>query len=295
MGMRIRTNVASLTAQRYLGQNNKAMNTNMERLSSGYRINKSADDAAGLAVSESLRGQVRGLNQAKRNANDAVSMIKKAEESMDEMNNIMIRLRELTVQSSSDTLGDTERGYLNREYTQLADEVDRIARTTEFNGIKLFDTGDKEEYVIQVGASFSDPDVNEQTLSIDLKGLKFDSEGLNLWRDGDGRNVLGPSVNGGDGPTRNEIASKLDDLDGALEKLASERATLGSTQSRLGSAINTLSSSVENLETAKSRIRDVDFAAETASYTQNKILSQSNTSILSQANAAPEMALSLLR
>ncbi len=295
MGMRIRTNVASLTAQRYLGQNNKAMNTNMERLSSGYRINKSADDAAGLAVSESLRGQVRGLNQAKRNANDAVSMVQIAEASMDEMNNIMIRLRELTVQSSSDTLGDTERGYLNREYTQLADEVDRIARTTEFNGIKLFDTGDKEEYVIQVGASFSDPDVNEQTLSIDLKGLKFDSEGLNLWRDGDGRNVLGPSVNGGDGPTRNEIASKLDDLDGALEKLASERATLGSTQSRLGSAINTLSSSVENLETAKSRIRDVDFAAETASYTQNKILSQSNTSILSQANAAPEMALSLLR
>ncbi len=295
MGMRIRTNISSLKAQSYMQKNTQAMGTNMERLASGYRINKSSDDAAGLAVSESLRGQIKGLNQAKRNANDAVSMVQIAEAGMDEMNSIMIRLRELTVQSSSDTLGDTERGYLNREYTQLVDEVDRIAKTTEFNGIKLFDTGDKEQFVIQVGSNFSEPDENKDTISINLQGLKFDSESLNLWRDGD-RNVIGEtSAEAGDAPARIDISSKLDDLDSSLQKLASERATLGSVQSRLNSAINTLGNSVENLETAKSRIRDVDFASETAEYTQNRILTQSNTSVLGQANGTPEMALSLLR
>ena len=156
MGMRIRTNVSAITAQRFMSDNRDAMAKNLERLSSGYRINKSSDDAAGLAISESLRGKVRGLNVAKRNANDAVSMVQVAEGSMNEMTNILIRLRELTVQSATDTLGNKERGYLNTEYTQLGDELDRIGNTTEFNGIKIFDKEQKrDQFVIQVAAQSS--------------------------------------------------------------------------------------------------------------------------------------------
>jgi len=292
MGMRIRTNVPSLTAQRFMSENNTNMQTSMERLSSGYRINKSADDAAGLAISESLRGKVRGLGVAQRNANDAVSLVQIAEGSMNEMTNIMIRLRELTVQASTDTLGDRERGYLNREYTQLVDELDRIAKTTEFNGTKIFDPGnDKSEFIIQVGTNGSDPDANTDTIRIKLDGLKFDSSSLGLGKGSE----IGPGLDETSGPDRATISGKLNTIDSALDRLSSERATLGSVQSRLGSAISALGSQVENLETAKSRIKDVDFASETATLTQNRILTQSNLSVLAQANAAPEQALQLLR
>src|SRR5690606_29199489 len=135
--------------------------SSMEKLASGYRINKSADDAAGLAVSSNINAKTRGLNVARRNANDAISMIQVAEGSMNEMSNIVVRLRELTVQAASDTIGDAERGYLNREYVQLVDEFDRIAQTTEFNGTVLFNSGDQTEYVIQVGANGSEPSENK--------------------------------------------------------------------------------------------------------------------------------------
>ncbi len=289
--MRIRTNVSSLTTQRYMTQNTEAMKTSLERLASGYRINRSADDAAGLAVSESIRGKVRGLNQAKRNANDAISMVQTAEGGMNEISNILIRLRELTVQSASDTLGTQERGYLNREYTQLVDEVDRIAKTAEFNGIKLFGDDERSQFVIQVGTNGSTPDENLDTISISLEGLKFSSESLGLGKD----NEIGPNLGGTDSPDRNSIAEKLGTVDNALNRIASERSTLGSVQSRLSSAINNLGVSVENLETAKSRIRDVDYASETAELTQNRILLQSNTAVLAQANQTPEMVLSLIR
>ncbi len=292
MGMRIRTNVPSITAQRYMGENKDAMNKNIERLSSGYRINKSSDDAAGLAISESLRGKVRGLNVAKRNANDAVSMVQVAEGSMNEMTNIMIRLRELSVQAATDTIGDRERGFLNREYTQLADELDRIGNSTEFNGIKIFDeTADRDQFTIQVGTNGTTPDQNQDTISIDLKGLKFSTASLGIGKG----NEIGPSELGGETPTRDEIATRLTTLDDALSRIANERATLGSVQSRLGSALSNLSVSVENMETAKSRIKDVDFASETAELTQNRILVASTTAVLGQANAAPEQALQLLR
>lgn len=291
MGMRIRTNVASLNAQRFLTQNSTAMNQSLERLSSGYRINKSADDAAGLALSESIRGKVRGLNQAKRNANDAVSMVQTAEGSLQETTNIMIRLRELTVQAASDTLGPQERGYLNREYTQLVDEMDRIINTTEFNGRKLFDKESPDQLVIQVGTNGTAPETNADTITIDLAGLKVNTEDLGFGKAAE----IGPAVGEAEGPAREEIAERLTVIDNALTKIAGERASLGSFQSRLGSAVANLSVSVENLESANSRIRDVDFAAETATLTQNKILAQSNTAVLAQANAAPEMALSLLR
>lgn len=291
MGMRIRTNVPSLTSQRYVSQNSAELNSSLEKLSSGYRINKSADDAAGLAVSESLRAKTRGLNVAKRNANDGISMLQIAEGSMNEMSNILIRLRELTVQASSDTIGDRERGFLNREYTQLVDEVDRITKTAEFNNIKLFDTGDRSEFVLQVGVNGSAPEDNIDTISISLEGLKFSSEDLELGKDSE----IGPKTEGEEGPSRDEISAKLGTIGNAIGRLASERATLGSVQSRLGSTINNLSISIENMSTAQSRIKDVDFAEETSVMAQANVMRSSSTAILAQANQAPEMALQLLR
>lgn len=291
MGMRIRTNVPSITAQRFMSDNKDALNKSLERLSSGYRINKSADDAAGLAISESLRGKIRGLNVAKRNANDAVSMVQVAEGSMNEMTNILIRLRELTVQASTDTIGERERSFLNREYTQLADEIDRIGNSTEFNGIKIFDKdADRDQFVIQVGTNGTTPDMNTDTIAISLAGLKFNTEDLGI---GKGSEI--GAVDGGSGPSLDEISTKLNVIDNALNKIASERATLGSVQSRLGSALSNLGINVENMETAKSRIKDVDFAAETAELTQARILTSSSTAVLQQANAAPEQVLQLLR
>ena len=291
MGMRIRTNVPAITAQRFMSDNKDAMSKSLERLSSGYRINKSADDAAGLAISESLRGKIRGLNVAKRNANDAVSMVQVAEGSMNEMTNILIRLRELTVQASTDTIGERERSFLNREYTQLADEIDRIGNSTEFNGIKIFDKdADRDQFVIQVGTNGTTPDQNTDTIAISLAGLKFNTADLGIGKEAE----IG-SVDGGAGPSLEDISSKLNVIDEALNKIASERATLGSVQSRLGSALSNLAINVENMETAKSRIKDVDFASETAELTQARILTSSTTAVLQQANAAPEQVLQLLR
>jgi flagellin len=291
MGMRIRTNVPAITAQRFMSDNKDAMSKSLERLSSGYRINKSSDDAAGLAISESLRGKIRGLNVAKRNANDAVSMVQVAEGSMNEMTNILIRLRELTTQSSTDTIGERERSFLNREYTQLADEIDRIGNSTEFNGIKIFDKeSDRDQFVIQVGTNGTSPESNTDTISISLAGLKFNTQDLGL-----GKGAEIGSLDGSAGPSLDEISGKLNVIDEALNKIASERATLGSVQSRLGSALSNLGINVENMETAKSRIKDVDFAEETAALAQSRILTSASTSVLQQANAAPEQVLQLLR
>lgn len=291
MGMRIRTNVSSLTAQRFAEQNNQAVSKNFERLSSGYRINRSADDAAGLAVSENLRAKTRGLFQAKRNANDGVSMVQIAEGGMNEMSNILIRLRELTVQAASDTIGDLERGFLNREYTQLVDEIDRISKTAEFNGLQFFNT-EKTQFVIQVGVNNSAPEENGDTITVDLEGIQFSSESLGLGKEAE----IGPLAEDPEGgPERQEIASRLGTIDSALKRLASERATLGAVQNRLNSAISNLGISMENMSTARSRIADVDYAAETSSLTQNRILAQAATSVLGQANVSQELALNLLR
>jgi flagellin len=273
-----------------MAQNNNDMKSSLEKLSSGHRINKSADDAAGLAITENLRGKIRGMNVAKRNANDAVSMVQVAEGSMNEMSNMLIRMRELTIQSSTDTLGSREREYLNREYTQLVDEMDRIGKSTEFNGTRMFDPEQElSEFVIQVGVNESTPEENSDTISINLEGLKFDSESLGLGKEDE----IGPN-DGGDGPDRQTISEKLTTIDDALSKVASERATLGAIQNRLQSAIGNLEVSVENQSVAKSRIKDVDFASETANLTQARIMTASNLSVLAQANQAPEQALRLL-
>lgn len=282
MGMRIRTNVESLTAQRFMGQNNEGMSQSLERLSSGYRINKSADDAAGFAISENLRAKTRGLNQAKRNANDGISLVQVAEGSLNEVNNILVRLRELSVQAASDTLGSKEKGFLEKEYVQLVDEIDRISQTTEFNGLTLMsDEAASAELSVQVGYNGESHDTIKLKLSDNNQGISATSLGI---RD-----------SGLSGESREDIAANLGVLDDALTKVASQRASLGASQSRLTSAINNLSINTESLQAANSRIRDVDFAEETAKLTQSRIMSQASLSVLSQANQRPEMALSLLR
>lgn len=292
MGLRIRTNTSSLTAQRSLRQNTKELGESMSKLASGYRINKSKDDAAGLAISQNLAARTRGLNQAKRNANDAVSMVQIAEGGMNEMSNILVRMRELTVQAASDTVGDRERAFLNREYVQLAAEMDRIAATTEFNGNKFFVEGEsgQTEYVIQVGVNATTPEENQDTISLNLESLKFSTEDLGLGKESE----IG-GLEEGDTVAREDIQAKLGTIDDALQRVASERASLGALQSRVESTINSIDIAIENETAAMSRIKDVDFAAETANMAQARIMNQSSVSVLSQANTGPEVALALLR
>lgn len=293
MGLRIRSNVSALTAQRFSSNNTDQTNRSMERLASGFRINRSSDDAAGLAVSEGLRAKVRGLNQSKRNASDAISLVQTAEGSLNEVGNILIRLRELTVQASSDTIGNQERGYLNREYTQLVDEIDRISGTTEFNSKKLFSEEDAEDLVIQVGVNQSSPEDNTDTISFSLQGLsRMNSQDLNLGKE----NEIGPTESdGSDSISREAISEKLLTIDDAIKHVTGERATLGAIQSRLNTAVSNISIQTENLTTANSRIRDVDFAEESSKLSQARVLQAASLSVLTQANANPEMAMQLLR
>ena len=294
MGMRIKTNTVSQMAQRHLGENYKTMSHTMERLSSGKRINRSSDDSAGLAVSANMTAQIRGMQQAKRNSMDAVSMLQVAEGGMNEMTNIMVRMRELAVQSATDTIGLEERLYLNREYLELAAEIDRISHTAEFNGNKFFiETPgiDRSAFTIQVGPNGTPIANNEDTISIDLRGLRFSSTDLNL---GQG-NEIGPSLIGDAGPDRDTIAKKISTVDSALERIARERATIGALQNRLTSTINNLGISVENMQQSRSRIIETDYAEETAHLTHESILTQAGLSVLAQANNHPKMALQLLQ
>lgn len=293
MGLRIRTNVASLTAQRRMGETTEKMASNMEKMSSGYRINKSADDAAGLAISETLTGKIRSLDQAKRNANDGVSLIQVAEGGMNEISNILMRMRELATQASSDTIGNLERSYSNKEYTEMVKEIDRIANTAEFNGMQLLGGADKNNglsnLTIHVGAGDGSVE-NTDTIDIDIDSIKLNAEevlGLT------GGAAIGPEEEDGDF-NRQDAADKLGIIDTAIKKIAGNRAMLGAKQSRLGSTINNLGVQVENMSTSRSRIRDVDFAAVTAEFTQNRILAQAGSAVLSQASAVPELALKLI-
>jgi flagellin len=282
MGLRIRSNVDSLVAQRGLSNSNTELSNSYEKLSSGLRINRSADDAAGLAISENLRSKVRGLNQARRNANDGVSLVQVAESGLSEMGNIMVRMRELTIQASSDTVGEREKAYIQKEFDQLTQELDRISETTEFNGMQLLRSTDKPDGIkVQVGYNGTE---NDQLT------LKFtdNSDGINA-------ETLGVKSTNLVTSDRDEISANLEAIDSGLETIASSRAVLGSLQSRLGTAITSISQGTETMTAATSRIRDVDFAEETARMTQNRILSQAGLAVLSQANTRPEMALALLR
>jgi flagellin len=307
MGLRIRTNVQSLSAQRHMGLSGKAMAKQTEKLASGYRINSGADDAAGFAIAEVLKADVRSLNQARRNANDAVSMIQTAEGGLDEINNIMIRLRELSVQAASDTLGARERRYLNEEFMALKDEVDRIAISTEYTGTRLLagNTELPEEMrlnqnamplEVQVGKDYyAAADSIEAHNPVNILRLSFDN--FNATTQGEGSLGLGNSQNseGTRIDTKQSAQNSITQVNKAMESIASYRGTLGAVQNRLESTDRNLAIQVESLSAAKGRIKDADFAAESAEYTQQSILQQAGASVLTQANQLPQIALKLLQ
>ncbi len=276
MGLRINTNIASISAQRALGMTKMNMDSNLRKLSSGERITRAADDAAGLAISEKLKSHIRGLRQAKRNSDDGVSLIQTAEGGLNEISNIVIRLRELSVQAASDTVGDTERGFSNIEFQNLLEEIQRISKGAEFNGRKLLDgTGGMVD--IQVGIH-NDPTNDRINFDSSSTDSTIESLGLN-----------GESIASKEG-----AQLSLSKLDEALVRINGTRANLGALQNRLQSASNTIAITEENFSAANSRIRDVDVAAETADMTKNNILSQAGVSVLAQANQAPNFALKLL-
>lgn len=307
MGLRIRTNVSSLTAQRSLASSRTSLNSSLEKLSSGYRINKSSDDAAGLAISENMRADVRGLNQAKRNANDGISLVQTAEGGLNEVGNILIRLKELAIQGASDTIGNNEREFLNKEFYALKDEIDRITQTTEFNGTRLLvgdqgsvadeltSTSNPYPLEIQVGKDYylsadSAGQKNQvNIIRIDLQKINSQVEGENSLDLGTTSNDDGARVN-----TKMGAQQAIGKIDGAINKVAGFRADLGAVQNRLTSTINNLGITTENLSAAKSRIMDVDFAEETAKMTQSNILQQAGTAVLAQANQNSQVVLSLL-
>ena len=276
MGLRINTNVTSLSAQRTLGVSNGDQQRTLEKLSSGTRIVRAADDAAGLAISEKLKAQVRGFQQAERNASDGVSMIQTAEGGLSEVSSILTRLRELSMQAASDTVGDVERGFTNLEYQNLKQEIERISQVTEFNGKKLLN-GTGEEYDFQIG--INNNDFQDR--------IKYNAGASNSTIESLGVSSIDISKKTG-------AQESLAVLDDAISMISGQRAELGAKQNRLASTIQNLQVSGENLSSANSRIRDTDFAAETAKNTKLNILTNSGTSVLAQANAQGSAALKLI-
>lgn len=269
----IQTNTQSLNAQKNLSRTQKSLAGNFQKLSSGLRITRAGDDAAGLAISEDMKAQIRGLGQAERNANDGVSMLQTAEGAMNEVSGILTRMRELAVQASTDTVDDTQRGYLNQEFSALKDEVDRISAVTEFNGTSLLD-GSASNVEFQVGVNNSSND----RISVSFSDMSSDGIGLS-----------GTTIG-----SKGGAQSALSSIDTAIENVSGERAGIGATENRLNITVSNLQSARENLSAANSRIRDVDVASETASMTKNNILQQAGVAVLAQANQLPSMALSLI-
>ena len=276
MGLRIATNQASIAAQRVLEKQQKRAEHASQSLASGSRIVHASDDAAGLAISESLKSQMRSYTQASRNANDGISMVQVAEGGMNEVGNILTRFRELSIQAASDTIGDKERGFINKEVTQLRGEIDRIAASTEFNGKKLL-MGEGDKLEIQVGLNNS-PE-NDR--------FQYDTQKLNITA-----SALG--VEGMNTETKESAQENLAKIDVAIQHLSENRSEVGALQNRLQSSIANINVYDENLSAARSRIYDVDMATETSELTKSNILTQSGVSVLSQANSNAMSALKLL-
>ena len=274
MGLRVNTNVTSINAQRNLSSVTNRLGDNFRRLSTGLRISTAADDAAGLAISERLRSQVRSLEQSKRNANDGISLVQTAEGALNEVSSILTRLRELSIQASNGSVSDQDKSTLNEEFTSLVNEVNRIGRSTEFNGIKLLD-GSSSSVSFQVGFGTTS---GIDTLSVSLSAALSTSLALNNLDIG----------------STGSTTTAITNIDTAINTISSLRGSLGAVQNRLGSTINNLAITSENLSAAESRIRDVDVAYETAQLTRNNILQSASISVLAQANAQPQSALSLL-
>ncbi len=279
MGLVINTNLASINAQRNLSRTEDSLNTSLARLSSGMRITAAKDDAAGLAISEKLRAQIRGMAQAERNAMDGISLVQTAEGALHEVSSILIRMRELSVQAATGTLGDEERGYLDDEFTELIEEIDRISEVTEFNGLALLDGAVSAGISFQVG--LNDETQDRITVTIDTtytSAIGTSSATLN--------NQSISTITG--------ARSAMDVIDAAIQDISGVRGHLGAAQNRLAVTAKNLATQRENLSAANSRIRDVDVAAETVSMTRSQILMQAGVSVLAQANQLPAMALSLI-
>jgi flagellin len=272
MPMTINTNIASLNAQRYLGQSQNMLNNSLSRLSSGLRINSASDDAAGLAISNRMTAQIRGLNQAVRNANDGISLVQTAEGALNETTNILQRIRELAVQAMNDTNSTSDRTNLQAEVTQLKAEIDRIANNTEFNSTTLLNGDYTSTKTFQVGANKS------QTVGLTINGTTA-------------AHLYLSSINI---TTTTAASNALSALDGALNSISDIRAGLGAMQNRFSSTVANLQNVAENLSASRSRIMDADFANETAEMTKAQILIQSGTAMLAQANQLPQQVLSLL-
>jgi flagellin len=275
MGLRIATNMASINGQRQLKANGAHLDRSMERLSSGYRINKSSDDVAGLAISEQMRGQIRGLAQAERNAQDGISFVQVADGALSETSNILIRIRELATQAASDTVGENERKFIDVEVQQLLVEMDRIAETTEYSGTKL------------INGSGSKLDFHVGTKGTENNIISFDASQANATTGSLGVSGLGAQ-------TKGDARATLDNIDQALTKVGTMRASFGAIQSRMGITINNLAVYQENLQAANSRIRDADMAAESANLAKSSIMQQASVATLGQANQNTALALKLL-
>ncbi|HEY8279348.1 MAG TPA: flagellin [Bdellovibrionota bacterium] len=275
MGLRVATNVPSLTVQRNLQSSGQEIHRSLARLSSGQRIVNASDDAAGLSLSNNLEAEVRGLRQASRNANDGVSFVQTAEGGLNEVSNILMRLRELGVQAGSDTIGDEERSFLNREYQSLKQEVDRIAHVTNFNGRSLLN-GSGDELKFQVGSHKTDHDA-----------IAYRSDEANATSSSLGLGGAGVADKG-------DALDSLETVDNALKKVNGFRASLGALQNRLHTAVNNLGVHIENLSEAKSRIADTDIAEEASRLMRSTVVQNAGISVLAQANALPANTMKLL-
>ena len=273
MGIRINTNISSLNTQRHLSRSSTEFQKSMEKLSSGLRINRAGDDAAGLAISEGLKSDIRALDQASRNAADGISLVQTGEGALDEVSNILLRMKELAEQSLNGTLSDTDRGYLNAEFGALKSQIDRISDATEFNGVKLLD-GSGNNIAIQVGIGTSASD----SVDIDL-GTAQDVTELGL----------AAAIDSATGAT-----TAMDQIDQAISTVTSARSDFGAVQNRLESSIRNINMTSENLAAANSRIRDVDIAKETSRMTSFQILQQAGVSMLAQANMSTSLAMALM-
>ena len=271
----VRTNVASLNAQRNLSRTQGALGTNIQRLSSGLRINSAADDAAGLSITQNLNAQIGGIKQATRNANDAISVIQTAEGALGELSNVLTRMRELAVQAANDgALGSNERAYVDQEFQLLESELNRIVGVTEFNGRKLINGAMSSGVDFQVGMRNTANDrIGLTIVDTDATALGLNDESLSM---------------------ATGAQQAIDALDSAIQSIATMRGTLGATQNRLSITISNLTNMTENFSASVSRIQDTDVALETAQMTRNQILSQAGVAVLAQANQLPQSALSLL-
>ncbi len=274
MGLRVNNNISSINAQRNLVNTTDRLGKSLQRLSSGLRITRAADDAAGLAISENFRAEVRSLAQAQRNSNDAISLLQIAEGALNETSGILVRMRELAIQAANGTLGSSERSTINTEFQDLASEISRIASVTQFNGRVLL--SGSSSITFQIGTQ------NASSDRISVASVNATASAVGITS----TTVVS---------TASGAQTALGALDSAISTVASLRATFGTVQNRLESTIRSLAVAIENTAAAESRIRDVDFASETAELTRNQVLQQAGISVLGQANVSTQSALSLLQ